>query len=131
MDGRHKPARHGGQGGAETLELMGGLPLLALVLMVVWQGVVLMRDQAELESDARLLARAAVICGAESPSLLLLRAIDPQAHDVRLDHRYDEHTFMHTVSLTMAEQSVVPWGDGPRGPGFRPHAEVVMRAEPC
>ena len=124
---RGRPGRDG-QRGAETLELMGGLPLLAMTMLIVWQGVVLMRQQAEVESDARLLARAAVICAAAPPSQALLTDLDPTARDARIQSTFDRHTQLHSVGLTLAAQSVLPGLDIT---SYRPHAVVVMHAEPC
>jgi hypothetical protein len=120
-----------GERGAETLEFVGALPLLALMVMTSWQGIVLMRQQAEAEADARLLARAAVICAAEPPSVALLETFDPQAAAAHITTMFDARTHVATVSVTLPPQPVVTGIDVAGGAGFTPHASVSMRAEPC
>ncbi len=51
-----------GERGAETLELVAGLPLLGVVVTALLQGAALVEDRARAASDARELVRHAVVC---------------------------------------------------------------------
>ena len=123
-----------GQVGAEALELVAILPLLGLVFFVLWQGVVLMRQQAEAQSDARELARRAVLCARAAP-VPTLDQVDrgaagtvvtrgggggsgPDGQQVR-------------VEVRLAPRVVLPGFRLDQGSALAPHAVVVMRREPC
>lgn len=56
--------RRRAQCGAESLEFVGVLPLVILVMVIAWQGVIWARQRAEAEADARTIARLAVLCPA-------------------------------------------------------------------
>jgi hypothetical protein len=121
-----------GQRGAETLEFLGALPLLALLMLLAWQGVVIGRERAEAEADARAAARTAVLCPRQpaGPSLV---DIDPAARsgDLRLVRSGAPDQGVVTATVTLPVQAVsssvdpAAWGLGPV------RASVTMRLEPC
>ncbi|MFN2451795.1 MAG: hypothetical protein ABR541_05530 [Candidatus Dormibacteria bacterium] len=117
---------------AETLELVAGLPLLAMVTALILQGVVLERQQVQAESDARQVVRAAAVCGPVLSAVDRLRAVDPSAVDrgatVRLDRLGD--TGLTRATVTLVPEAVVA-GLSLGLDGLRPHASVVMHDEPC
>jgi hypothetical protein len=116
----------GSEGGAETLEFLGVIPLLLMVAMLVWQGIVLVRQQAEADADARTLARQAVICDSRP---MTLHDIDASAQGAAV-HLAAPTPYV-TVAVTLRPQSVIDKVDL-GGWGFpSPRAVVTMRHEPC
>lgn len=124
--------RGGSEAGAETLELVAGLPLLAMVAVLALQGVVLERQQVEVEADAREVGRAAVVCGQVLSAEARLRQVDPAASQrgatVQLERLSQSRLTRTTVSLA---PQVLLAGLGPALSGLRPRASVTMRDEPC
>ena len=123
MSGRRGRA---GQRGAETLELVAILPLLGLTLLLAWQAVVLVRQQAQAQADARELARRAVLCARAAPPLTLadVDASPGSAWTATVPG----HDDLVRVDVRLEPATVVP--DFPLH-GMVPHASVVMRREPC
>ena len=123
---------HPGERGAETLEFLGALPLLAILIVIAWQGVVVGREQAEAEADARVAARTAVLCPRPVAPPRLLE-IDPAGTggDLRLDRAGDPAAESVTATVTLPVRLVTAaidpgaWGLGPV------RASVTMRQEPC
>ncbi|GAC1339406.1 MAG: hypothetical protein NVSMB29_06650 [Candidatus Dormibacteria bacterium] len=120
------------ESGAETLELVASLPLLVLVSALILQGVVLVRQQVQAESDARQLARSAVMCGPVLSAEARLRLVDPVAADdgAAVTVKREADTGLTRVTVSLAPQAVISGlrlGVG----GFTPHASVAMRDEPC
>lgn len=112
--------------GAESLEFLGVLPLLILVGLLLAQLVLLVRQQAEADADARTLARSAVICSAPP---LSLAAVDPAAHgEFHIKHLPDS---LMAASVALQPQLLWSGFDLSSLPLSRPHATVVMRHEPC
>jgi hypothetical protein len=94
---------------------------------VAWQGLTTLTQYAEAQSDAQLLARSAVICGAPVTSL---HAIDPSAGP---DATAGVTTAGNqvTVKVSLTPRSVFSQIDL-RKVGFPiPSATIVMRHEPC
>lgn len=120
------------ESGAETLELVASLPLLALVTALILQGVVLMRQQVQAESDARQVARAAVVCGPVMTPAARLRLVDPGAAErgavVRVEREGDSGVTRVTVSLV--PEAVIS-GIRLGLDTFTPRSSVAMRDEPC
>lgn len=117
-----------GQRGAETLELVALLPLLSLVFFVLWQGVVLMRQQAEAQSDARELARQAVLC-ARAATAPRLDEVDSGAHGTVVAGSGGGQEIR--VEVRLVPRVVLPGFQLDQGSALAPHAVVVMRREPC
>lgn len=118
-----------GQRGAETLELMALLPLLGLVFLVVWQGVVLVRQQIEAQSDARELARQAALCGrAASPATLA--TVDPAPGTATTTGLSGPGDTVR-VEVNLVPHVVLPGFSVDAASGLAPRAVVVMRREPC
>lgn len=122
--------RRAGQRGAQTLELVAILPLLGLVFLVAWQGVVLVRQQIEAQSDARELARRAVLCARAAP-VGGLDAVDPRAQGTAVTTGVAGRGEVVRVEVRLMPETVLPGFvlDG-RSP-LAPRAVVVMRREPC
>lgn len=119
-----------GQMGAETLELVAVLPLLGLVLLAVWQGVVLVRQQVEAQSDARELARRAVLC-ARAATPAGLASVDPSARGTAQTSGASGRGEMVRVEVRLAPQLVLPGFVLDAGSPLAPRAVMVMRREPC
>jgi len=116
-----------GQAGAETLELVAILPLLALVFLAIWQGVVLVRQQIEAQSDARELARRAALCARAAPTAQL-GDVDPGARGSAVTAG---HTQLVRVEVHLVPAIVLPgFAVDTRSP-LAPRAVVTMRREPC
>ena len=115
--------------GAETLEFVALLPVLVMVLLIAWQGLILLREQSEAEDDARLLARQAVLCRG-GQAVDTLAAIDTGATGGTASIDSSRAPIV-AVKVTLPPQSVL----GPvdlASMGFpHPVATVTMRREPC
>ena len=122
------------QRGAETLEFLGVLPLTVLVAMLAWQGIVLAREQAQADADARTLARQAVVCAAPGTAPLALAAVDPVAFSDEAGVVTRDTTSNPpyvSVTVALAAKSIFKDVDLARFGIPGPHAVVVMRHEPC
>jgi hypothetical protein len=119
-----------GQAGAETLELVAILPLLGLVFLVAWQGVVLVRQQIEAQSDARELARRAALCARAAPTATLAD-VDPPARGAALTTGMTGRTQVIRVEVRLVPQTVLPGLVLDTRSPLAPRAVVVMRREPC
>jgi hypothetical protein len=122
--------RGAGQAGAETVELVAALPLLGLALLVAWQGVLLVRGQIQAQSDARELARRAVLCGRAAPTLTLA-AVDGSAAGSAVTSTVAGHTDLLRVEVHLAPAPILPGFHLDPGSALAPRAVVVMRREPC
>jgi hypothetical protein len=118
-----------GQAGAETLELVAILPLLGLVFLVIWQGVLLVRQQVEAQSDARELARRAVLCARAVPTAGLAQ-VDPRPGTAVISGMAG-HGETVRVEVHLEPQTVLPGFTLDGGSPLAPRAVVVMRREPC
>lgn len=124
-----------GERGAETLELIGVLPLLAIVVLSAWQAIVLGRERGEAEADARTLARYAVLCPQARPPQLSTVDGSPSAASARVDVERDTATrgplARVSVTVSIPPVAVVPGLDlGRLGVPWQ-SATVTMRQEPC
>jgi hypothetical protein len=106
------------------------LPLLGLVLLAVWQGVVLVRQQVEAQSDARELARRAALCARAAPPSGL-RAVDPSAAGSVQTSGLTGRGETVRVEVRLVPQVVLPGFVLDAASPFAPRAVVVMRREPC
>jgi hypothetical protein len=118
--------RRWGERGSQTLELLAAMPAVGLVMLVAGQALVLGRQQAEAESDARSLARAAVLCAIPSAPLELT-AIDPRAADGVVTRSARDG--MVSVTVRLPPESILGLDLG--STGLAPSATVTMRHEPC
>jgi len=118
-----------GQAGAETIELVAVLPLLGLALLVAWQGVLLVRGQIQAQSDARELARRAVLCARVAPPLGLAD-IDPTDGSA-VTGSVSGHAELVRVEVRLAPAPILPGLHLDPGSPLAPRAVVVMRREPC
>ena len=119
-----------GEHGSETLELVAALPLLGLVLLLAWQGVVLVRQEIQAQADARELARQAVLCARAAPPVRLAD-IDPQASGTVSAAAVPGHRELVRVEVRLVPATVLPGFTLATDSAFAPHAVVVMRREPC
>ena len=122
--------RRAGQNGAQTLELVAILPLLGLVFLVAWQGVVLVRQQIEAQADARELARRAVLCARAAP-VAGLAAVDPGAGGSAVTTGAGGRGEVVRVEVRLTPRTVLPGFVLDAGSALAPRAVVVMRREPC
>jgi len=125
-------ARRGraGQRGSQSVELVAALPLLGLAVMLAWQCIVLARQQIEAQSDARELARQAVLCSRAAPPPTLA-GVDPGAAGTVSIGAVPGPGDLVRVEVRLAPESVLPGVDGGPGSAVAPRAAVVMRREPC
>jgi hypothetical protein len=125
-------ARRGraGERGSQSLELVAALPLLGMILLLAWQSVVLARQQIEAQSDARELARRAVLC-ARATAPPTLADVDSTATGTAVTGSAPDHADLVRVEVRLAPASVLPDVSLPLDWPLAPHAVVVMRREPC
>ena len=120
-----------GERGAEAVELVAGLPLLGLVVLLIWQGLVLAGQQAEVQNDARIVARQHAICGSAPDSVDLTR-IDGNLSVANIDTTGSDGTLVSvTVSFRPHVVLLLPGFADVLDQAARPHARVTMRREPC
>jgi hypothetical protein len=120
-----------GERGAEAVELVAGLPLLGLVVILIWQGLVLAGQQAEAQNDARIVARQHAMCGSGPDSLDLTR-IDGNLNMANIDTTGSDSTVVSvTVSFRPHIVLLLPGFAEVLDRDARPHARVTMRREPC
>jgi hypothetical protein len=122
--------RRRGERGVESLEFLAAIPLLGLIIVLAWQGIVVAREHTEAEADARAIARVTVLC----PKVVSpppLSTIDSAAPDTALAWRRDESTSQVIVVVTLPPRPVISgmdlsaWGLAPVS------AKVTMHQEPC
>lgn len=106
---------------------MAILPLVILLVACGAQAMVLVRQQAEAESDARVLARQAVVChdgGWPVPA-----AVDPSLRlgDVTFQRQQDSVV----VNVRLAPATIIPGLSAGTDSSFAPRARVAMLAESC
>lgn len=113
--------------GAESLEFLGLLPLLMLVILLGWQGLATLRQYGEAQADAQVLARSAAICDAAP---LRLGTVDAAAGPGATATVTTGGDYV-TASVVLQPYSVFT-GINLRDVGFPvPSSRVVMRHEPC
>jgi hypothetical protein len=119
--------------GAETLELVAGLPLLGVVVGALLQGAVLVEDRARAAADARELVRHAVVCDhRDAPPAQIAGDTALGAARVLLRTAPDgTGGWLVTATVTLPPRILVP---GLRGGVDSPLAATgaaTMRREPC
>ncbi|HEV7678227.1 MAG TPA: hypothetical protein VGQ42_06630 [Candidatus Dormibacteraeota bacterium] len=119
-----------GERGSETLELVAVLPLIGLVLLLAWQGVVLVRQEFQAQADAHALARQAVLCARAVPPSRLAD-VDPAPGTATVTDVSGQHGGLVRVEVRLDPSIVMPGFDKALGSSLAPHATVVMRREPC
>lgn len=119
-------ARRRGEGGVESLELLALLPLMTMIVLAAWQGIVIARLHAEAEADARTLVRVAVLCPQGPVPDILVVDHGAKGAQVTVDRRGAP---LVGVTVGLPVPSVVQGVDlSALGPIV---ATVVMRQEPC
>lgn len=115
--------------GVETLELVAGLPFLGVAALLCCQAISLVRQQDEAETDARVVARAAALCGASRG--LVPRDIDPDLARGAVVVVASGQEVRVTVALPPRPLLDLPGFAAAlrRAPALR--ATVAMRREPC
>jgi hypothetical protein len=127
MSGRRGRA---GEHGSETLELVAALPLLGLVLLLAWQGVVLVRQEIQAQADARELARQTVLCARAAPPARLAD-VDPHASGTATAAAVPGHKELVRVEVRLTPTTVLPGFTLGTESALAPHAGGVKRREPC
>ena len=125
--------RRRGERGAETLELVAGLPLLGIVVAGLLQGAVLVEDRARAAADARELVRHRVVCDhRDAPPAAI--AGDPALASARVTFTTSsdaEGGVLVTAHVALPPRILLP--GLPAGPGspLAATAAATMREEPC
>jgi hypothetical protein len=119
-----------GEHGSETLELVAVLPLIGLVLLLAWQGVVLVRQEFQAQADAHALARQAVLCARAAPPARLAD-VDQAAGTATVSDVSGQPGRLVRVEVRLNPSIVMPGFEAALGSALAPHAVVVMRREPC
>ena len=101
-----------------------------MILLLVWQCIVLARQQVEAQADARELARQAVLCARAGPHPSLAD-VDAGASGSVVAGSPPGHAELVRVEVRLVPASVLPDVTFPAGWPLAPHAVVVMRREPC
>ena len=122
-----------GERGAETLELVAGLPLLGVVVTALLQGAALVEDHARAASDARELVRHAVVCEhrAAPPAAV---AGDPALGSARVTVTTAGDAtggVLVTASVVLPPRILLPGLPSGLGSPLAAHASATMRQEPC
>jgi hypothetical protein len=115
------------QRGAQAVELMAILPLVVLLVACGAQALILVRQQAEAESDARVLVRQAVVChdgGWPVPA-----AVDPALRLGDVSFQRDRDSIV--VAVRLAPATIIPGISAGTDSSFAPRATVAMLREPC
>jgi hypothetical protein len=119
--------------GAETLELVAGLPLLGLVVTALLQGAALIEDHARAAADARELVRHRVVCEhRDAPPAVI--AGDPALRSAQVTFTRVADPAggaLVTATVVLAPRILLP--GLPTGPGspLAARAAATMREEPC
>jgi len=122
-----------GERGAETLELVAGLPLLGVVGTGLLQFAVLVEDHARAAADARELVRHRVVCeqrDAPPPAV----AGDPALASGRVTFSTtaepDGGTLV-TATVVLPPRTLLPGLPGGIASPLAARASATMRQEPC
>ena len=122
-----------GQRGAETLELVAGLPLLGIVVTALLQGAALVEDHARAAADARELVRQRVVCDhRDAPPAEV--AGDPALRSARVTFSTAadrEGGMLVTATVVLAPRILLPGLPGGPGSPLAARAGATMREEPC
>jgi hypothetical protein len=126
-------SRHRVERGAETLELVAGLPLLGVVIAVGMQCAVLVEDHARAANDARELVRHEVVCEhrAEPASAV---AGDPGLAAGRVSFRTSgdrAEGVLVTATVVLPPRTLLPGLPAGIGSPLAARASATMREEPC
>lgn len=122
-----------GERGAETLELVAGLPLLGVVVTALLQGAALVEDRARAASDARELVRHAVVCEhraappaavAGDPALAAARVTLTSAADAA-------GGVLTTARVVLPPRILLPGLPSGLDSPLAARASATMRQEPC
>jgi hypothetical protein len=118
--------------GAETLELMAGLPLLGAVLAVMLQCAVLVETRARAVNDARELVRHQVVCEHRAEPASTVTG-DPEitAGRVSFTTSGDPDGVMVTATVVLPPRSLLPGLPAGVDSPFAARASATMREEPC
>jgi len=122
-----------GQRGAETLELVAGLPLLGIVVTALLQGAALVEEHARAAADARELVRHRVVCDhRDAPPAVV--AGDPALRSARVTFTRAADPAggtLVTATVVLAPRILLPGlPAGPESP-LAARAAATMREEPC
>jgi hypothetical protein len=120
----------GGQRGAESLELVAAMPLAALAVLVLWQGVVTVHRQLEADQDARTLVRQVVLCH-DAGAAARLADVDPAGSAGGWAGPAPAPPSMAAVTVRLPLTSVVPGVDMARLGLGSVTGTATMRREPC
>jgi hypothetical protein len=122
-----------GEHGAETLELVAGLPLLGIVVTALLQGATLVEDHARAAADARELVRHRVVCDHRDASLAAVTG-DPALGSARVTFSTTADPAggtLVTATVVLAPRVLLPGlPAGPDSP-LAARASATMREEPC
>jgi hypothetical protein len=132
MGGRRAIANNS-QRGAETLELVAGLPLLGVVVTALLQGAVLVEDHARATSDARELVRHRVVCEhRDAPPATVAGDAALRSGRVTFTTAGDaDGGMLVTASVVLPPRALLPGLPGGLDSPLAARASATMRQEPC
>ncbi len=122
-----------GERGAETLELVAGLPLVGVVVAALLQGAALVEDRARAAADARELVRHEVVCehrGAPPAAV----AGDPALGSGLVTFSTTagpDGGILVTATVVLPPRILLPGLPAGTGSPMAARASVTMRREPC
>lgn len=123
----------GSERGAETLELMAGLPLLGVALTVMLQGAVLIETRGRAVNDARELVRHQVVCDHRAEPAAAVTG-DPEiaAGRVSFTTRGDHvDGVLVTATVVLPPRTLLPGLPAGVDSPLAARASATMREEPC
>jgi len=119
--------------GAETLELVAGLPLLGVVVTALLQGAVLVEDHARAASDARELVRHRVVCDhRDAPPATVAGDAALRSGRVTFTTAGDpDGGMLVTASVVLPPRTLLPGMPAGLDSPLAARASATMRQEPC
>ena len=124
---------HRAERGAETLELVAGLPLLGVALAVMLQAAVLIETRARAVNDARELVRHQVVCEHRAAPASAVTG-DPEiaAGRVSFTTRGDRvDGVLVTATVVLPPRTLLPGLPAGVDSPLAARASATMREEPC
>jgi hypothetical protein len=125
--------RRRGERGAETLELVAGLPLLGVVVAAAVQCAVLVEEHARAASDARELVRHQVVCEHrdEPPAAVAGDALLTAGRVSFTTAGDPAEGVLVTATVVLPPRTILPGLPAGVSSPLAARASATMRQEPC